>query len=71
MFSSCASSHSSPSVTGTVPAAISSGTSVAVSVPNTTSSTMTAIGIAIISPRCRSSSKTGCRSRLIATCPLT
>ena len=58
-------------MTGTVPAAISSGTSVAVSVPNTTSSTRMAIGIAIASPRCRSASKTGCRSWLIATWPLT
>ena len=41
------------------PAAISSGTSVAVSVPKTTSSTMIAIGIAIISPRCRSASEDG------------
>ena len=58
-------------MTGTVPAAISSGTSVAVAVPNTISSTSTAIGIAISSPRRRSASNTGCRSWLIATCPLT
>ncbi len=58
-------------MTGTVPAAMSSGTSVAVAVPNTIRRTRIAIGIAISSPRWRSASKTGCRSWLIATWPLT
>ena len=59
-----------PSVVGTVASAKASGTKVAISVPKMNRRTTIAIGMAISSPRIRSSLTIGCRSLLMAVWPV-
>lgn len=58
--------HTKPSVTGIVTAANATGTAMPPSVPNMKTITSSAIGIAIDSPRARSSLKMSWVSLLIA-----
>ena len=58
--------QTNPSVVGIVIAANTTGTTIPPSVPNMNSITSSAIGIAIDSPRARSSLKIDCVSWLIA-----